>query len=477
MRNAARVKSKNWVDLAGIQSPNVIRKFEGVSTIDPFSIDDSMMVRIKNMTSKGYPAAKVRDGFKQLGSVPGRTTGLGAFKGERLVAVSGGQFQSWSGNAWNNIASGLSATGKWSFANFKGDFPDVSLVASNGVDPVKVFDGSSLTNLSGAPSGMNYIVSHDNRLYGAVGNELHYSGLRKPTDWTTVDESGHIVIENNGGEKISGLIGSTGKIVAFMPHSIHELYGKGPHNYQMQLISDEIGCVSHHSAVQVGGNLYFLSHDGIYRYSGGATPKKDFSLPVQAYVDRVNTKAWAESVAGTDGERYYISLPIDGSTVPNITLEYDPRFQTWNVWDYGFTPSAYGRIEDRIYVGGVENRVIEIGGTTDAGVAVPFLLETKPFSFGSLAAHNRLFRLWVVADVPIGSTVNVSISSEKEGDSWTLLRTLTAANSLVNEQILVPVEKAFFNNWVRIKVDGNGPVTIHEITRQERTFRMGIGGV
>src|SRR5690606_11690580 len=105
------------------------------------------------------------------------------------------------------------------------------------------------------------------------------------------------------------------------------------------------------------------------------------------------------------------------------------------------------------------------------------MLETKPFSYGSLAANNRLFRLWVVADVPIGSTLNVSISNEDSGDSWTLVRSVTASNNMTNEQILIPVNQAFFNNWVRIKIEGVGPVTIHEISRQERTFRMGIGGV
>lgn len=477
MRNAVTVKSKNWGDIAGVQSPKIIRQFEGISKLDPFSIEDNKMVKNKNISSLGYPSAKVREGYNVLASVSGKTNGLAAWKNEHLVAVVGGSFLRWNGSAWSSIASGLSAIRKSSFTNFKGNFTDISLVVANGVDPVKVYDGSTLSNLQNAPSGMNYVVSHDNRLYGAVKNELHYSALRKATDWTTVDESGHIVIENNGGEQISGMVSGTGKIVAFMPHSIHELYGTGPHNFQMQLISDEIGCVSHYTAITVGGTLYFLSHDGIYRYSGGAVPRKDFSLPVQEIVDRVNTKAWGEAVAGTDGERYYISLPIDGSNTPNITLEFDPRFQTWNIWDYGFTPSFYARIEDRIFVGAVESRVVEMGGTTNGGSHIPYSIETKPFTYGSLAANNRLFRLWVVADVPIGATLNIFISNSKDKEDWDLVKTLTASTSLVSEQILIPVDKSFHENYVRIKLEGQGPVTIHEITRQERTFRMGIGGI
>ena len=93
------------------------------------------------------------------------------------------------------MANGLNASAKWSFTNFKGNFTDVSLVAANGKDPVKVYNGTTITNLANAPTGMNYVVGHENRLYGAVKNTLHYSALRKATDWSTVDESGQIVIK------------------------------------------------------------------------------------------------------------------------------------------------------------------------------------------------------------------------------------------------------------------------------------------
>lgn len=477
MKSASVNKDAKWGEIAGVQQPKVIRQFEGVSTIDPFSIEDSIMVRNKNISSKGYPTAAVREGYNALASVSGKTAGLGTFKNERLIALTGGQCLSWNGSSWTVVVSGLNTDKKWSFTNYKGNFADVSLIMANGVDPVKVYDGSAVTNLSNAPVGMNYVVSHNNRLYGAVKNELHHSALRKATDWTTVDESGHLVIENNGGEEITGVVSGTGKIVVFMTHSIHELYGNGPHNYQMQVISEDIGCVSHHTAVMVGGVLFFLSHDGVYRYSGGAVPRKDFALPVQGFIDRVNPKAWTEAVAGTDGERYYISLPLDGATTPTITLEFDPRFNTWNIWDYEFTPSAYARIEDRIFIGANESRIVELGGTTDAGAQIPFMLQTKPFSYGSMAANNRLYRLWVVADIPLGAVLNVYISNAKDGNDWKIIKTLTTTVNLTNEQILIPVTMAFHDNWVRIKLEGYGLVTVHEITRQERTFRMGIGGV
>ncbi len=477
MKPPIKLKQNDWSDIVGIQSPQTIRQFTGINTLDPFSIDDNTMVKNKNISTDKFPTASTRKGYTALSTTTGETTGLGVWKETELQAISGGVWRKWTGSVWTTIASGLNTTAKWTFSNFKGNFADVSLIGANGIDPVKVYNGTTLTNLANAPAGMNYVVGHDNRLYGAVKNALHYSALRLPTDWNTVDQSGQLVIENNGGENITSVLNGTGKIVVFMNHSMHELYGTGPKNYRLQLISDEIGCVNHHSAVNLGGTMFFLSHDGLYQYGGGAIPSKVFSLPVQNIIDRVNAQAWSKVVAGTDGERYYISLPIDGATTPNITLEYDPKFQTWNIWDFGFVPSSYAKIEETMYVGSLTNKVVKMGGTTNDGVAIPFLMETKPFSHSSLAAENRLYRLWVVADVPVGSTLTVSISNDDNDNSWTVVQTIQANANVQASRIPIPVNQAFFHQWVRVKLEGTGPVTIHEITRQERTFRMGIGGV
>ncbi|MEG0260484.1 MAG: hypothetical protein RR595_12710 [Lysinibacillus sp.] len=468
---------RGWNDITGIQAPELIRQFAGFSSMDTFSLEDNVMVKNKNIGTKEAPAARVREGFKRLPAISSPIMGIGSWKEDQLNVIAGGRWRSWRGSYWAEVGSSLNTSAKWSFTNFKGNFPDVALIAANGVDGVKVYDGTSIRDLENAPAGMNFVTSHENRLYGAVDNSLHYSALRKPTDWNTVDESGQIVIENNNGEKISCVIGGTGKIVIFLPHSMHELYGTGPLNFKLQLITEEIGCVSHQSAVMVSGILFFLSHDGIYRYTGGATPQKDFSLPIQNIVETINHKAWHTVTAGSDGERYYISLPINGASEPNITLEYDPMYNLWNIWDFGHVPTAFGRVQEQMYVGVKEGFVLEMGGNDDAGALTPYMIETKPFSYGSLAAHARLYRLWVVADIPQNATMHVYISNKKDGDTdWTLVKTIASTTDMVATPIHIPVNKSFYANWVRIKIEGHGQVTLHEISRQSRVFRFGLGG-
>lgn len=472
-----QMQLQGWGGISGVRPPQSIRTFKGINTLDSLSVEEGFSVNTKNFSSKNYPAAAVREGSTVLGSLSGVVQGFMVWKETELHAIVGGSWLKWNGSSWVTLISGLSTTAKPTYTNFKGNYSDYRLLMANGVDPVKMYDGTTVTNLPNAPTGMNFIVSHDNRVYGAVKNALHYSALRKADNWTTVDESGQINIEDGAGEDITCLVAGTGHVVAFTRQATHELYGTNPGNYRLQVISEEIGCAVHQSAVMISGTLFFLSHDGVYRYAGGAAPRKDFAISMQGLFDRMNKSASSKAVAGSDGERYYISLPVDGASKPNVTIEFDPVFETWNYWNFGSTPSAFVDIKDTMYVGFEENKAIKMGGATDNGATIPFSLETIPFAYNSLAANNRLYRLWVVADVPNGATLNVYISNDKQGDSsWKLMKTITANATLQATQILIPVTESFHHNWVRVKIEGTGQVVIHELTRQERTFRFGIGG-
>lgn len=469
-----KLAQQNWEDLQGVRSPQSIRTFKGVNTLDSLSIEEEFSVNNKNISTKQYPAAGVRAGFENLGTLTGVVQGFMVWKETELHAIVNGSWLKWNGTSWTSLASGLSTTAKPTYTNFKGNFTDYRLLMANGVDPVKMYDGTTVSNLPSAPAGMNYIVSHDNRVYGAVKNALHFSALRKASDWTTVDESGQINIEDGAGEDITCLVAGTGHVVAFTRQATHELYGTNPGNYRLQVISEEIGCMTHQSAVMISGTLFFLSHDGIYRYNGGTAPRKDFGTSMQVLFDKLTPSATKNAVGGTDGERYYLSFPVNGATKPNVTIEYDPVFDVFNYWNFGSTPSAYTEIKDEMYVGFEESKAVKMGGTTDGGTPTSFSIETVPFSYSTLAAKNRLYRLWIMADMPTGSSINVYISNEKQGENWKLMKTFNATSSLQTQQILIPVTDSFFNHWVRVKIEGVGKVVIHEIARQERTFDFGI---
>jgi len=460
-----------WQLLPDVLKPIPLREFKGVSKLNAFSIKETYLTQVKNLTASKYPALKVRPGFSLLGSSLGaKVTGLSTWKDTELHAIAGGEWKKWDGSSWSTtLASSLSTSALCSFCNFKGNLSDINLIMANGADAVKRYDGNTVQDLTDAPAGANYIDQHDNRLYAAVGNIVYFSALRKADDWTTAEDAGQIAVEVPSGESISGLKAGPQHIVCFTPHTTHELYGTGPLNYRMQQISGKKGCVANNTCLMVGGVLYWLSHQGVERYTGGVAPKNDFSLPVWYYIEGINKEKRHLSCAGTDGRRYYLAIPYGSATEPNVILEYDPNFGTWYVWEYSNDITAFACMQEEMYFGDDAGQVVKVGGTDDNGNAIEWEAVTKPFGAGSLVQPKQWYKLWIVADMPTGSTCNVYLTKTAEGDSdWTLVKSIDAASDIQSTRIIIPVETVANANWVRVKFAGTGPATIYEMTRQER---------
>lgn len=466
-----------WNPLSGVQSPNMIQNFAGINQLDRFSIQESYATDLQNVTSTMFPAMTTRQGFTLLGGAKpeaAKVCGIGVWKGKEIHAIVGGNWYKYDTvNGWVSLHTGLSQTALWTFVNFRGNFNEINLIASNGVDEILKYDGTNVTALANGPVNGDYISTHDNRLYCSVADTLRISALRKAEDWSTVGDSAEIVVETSDGEHISGLVAGPGRLVVFKPHSIHELFGTSPSNYQMKVVSERIGSPAGHTAKMLNGVLYFLGNDGVYRYKGGSLPDK-FSMPVVDYIKGINVSWVNRAVAGTDGTRYYLAIPYGSATEPNVVLEYDPNFDIWNVWDYSNPlTSGFVVMDGNIYGGNTAGEIFEFGGTDDAGTAIQWHWTSKPINVTSLAAKNRWYRLWIVADVPTGSSLTVSLSAESDGDTFTEVRTIGAAANVQAEQLMIPVDAVANAKWVRIKLDGTGEATVYEVTRQERILPMG----
>lgn len=471
---AVKMPHAQWQPIQGLRDPIPIRVFSGVSGMDPYSLADTFASRIRNMSSSVYPALTVRGGSVKIGtSLPNGIQGLDSHKNSELHAVSNGNWYKWNGTSWILLLSGLNTSARWSFCNFKGNLAGINLIGTNGVDAPRRYDGTSITTLSGAPALGNFVDQHDNRLYMAVGNTLYVSALAKADDWSTAKDSQQIVVENQLGENIIGLKAGAGHVVVFLPSSIHELWGTGPKDYRMQIVAEGIGLMNDRCAVNINGILYFLGTNGIYRYGGGTIPSRDFSLAVEIYINAINSAAKDQCSAGTNGNNLYISFPSNGAILPDTILEYDPRFQgIWTVWK-DFSPQAFTRVGNDLYMGDTIGQVFKMGsGTSDNGSAISWEWVSKVFSGSSLSQNVQWYRLWYTADIPSGSTMSVYLSKSAVGDSdWVLVKSLTSSDSQ-SGRITVPVDAIANAHYMRIRFVGTGPVTIHEIDRQQREIPL-----
>lgn len=447
----------------------VLREFRGVNKLDPYSINDVFSPNAINLISSKSPALTVKPGYTQLGATIGtRVLGLGVWKNTELHAIfNDGTWRKWTGFTWTTLKSGLNTSANWAFCNIKANLGGVNLIGSNGVDAVQRYNGTTVANLSGAPTGAKFIDQHDNRLYAAVGNMVHYSGLSEADSWTLVgtpDDSspGNITRETNDGEDIIGLKSGVGHLTVFFPNSSHELYGTSPSDFEFITVAEDIGAINDQAIVNLGGVLYFIDETGIYQYSGGVRPRKEFSRRVQWYIDNMNKTGKSTVAIGSDGRYLYVAIPMASTTAPDTILVYDSLEDQWNVWT-GLNAVHIIKMADELYMADAQGRVYKIGGTTANGVAITAKRESKPLTGESMSQNIRFTTIRLTLDKPEGSTVTVWITNQPEDDSgWVSVGTI-GTNGIQNKLVPIHPNKIIWGNYLRYKVETTGPCTIREI--------------
>lgn len=150
---------------------------------------------------------------------------------------------------------------------------------------------------------LDYILEHDNRLYGCKGNTIYVSKLGDPTNWfyynTGTADSSYTVDVGTDGD-FTGIAPFSTHIVFFKENYMHKLYGYKPSNYQL-ITSACLGLEkgSHKSVQYINGTIFYKSREGIMAYSG--------DVPYLISQGFGKTR-YQNAVSGTDGMKYYVSM-------------------------------------------------------------------------------------------------------------------------------------------------------------------------
>ena len=105
-----------------------------------------------------------------------------------------------------------------------------------------------------------------------------------------------------------------------------------------QLISNLIGCASRNSIATCGANIVFLNERGVYLLQpglelllrGNALP---LSAPIDAAIKTINFAAINVAYAAYFLNRYYIAVPVNGSTRNNVVFVYNFINSAWESYD------------------------------------------------------------------------------------------------------------------------------------------------
>ncbi len=190
-----------------------------------------------------------------------------------------------------------------------------------------------------------YIDINQNRMFvsgfSSLPSSFSWSEVGAPE---TYDIENFVEVRTNDGDRIFGQTSFNNQYLVFKENSFHRLIGDSTDNYQLVQISDQYGCLSNKSIVQYDQKCLWLDRKGIVEYNGAN--HTIVSTAVEGIFRRMNVTAAKERAVGVHHKyrnQIWWGIPIDGSTVNNLTVVYDYLVNGWTFFD-GFNPSSFAII-------------------------------------------------------------------------------------------------------------------------------------
>ena len=297
--------------------------------------------------------------------------------------------------------------------------------------------------LARAVPALENICEHDNRLWGTAGQTIYGSALGDPTNFNVFDgvstDSYAVAVGSDG--DFTGCAAYAAHICFFKEDKIHKLYGTKPSNYQLDTYDYAgvmKGCAD--SLVTINETLYFHGRSGVYAYYGGAP-------------DLISTKfgdrRYSDAHAGTDGERYYISLRR-GSEYE--LMVFDPQAGIW-LKDGDTQGKDFCTLDGTLYMLGTDG-IYRCGTGTEK---VEWMAEFCPFTENT---EGKKYISRLSLRLTLAGTLNVEISYDN--GPFEVIHTDKSSDArLIN--IPVPVHRC---DVFALRLSGKGQCVIQSLVRQ-----------
>lgn len=219
------------------------------------------------------------------GTVPGQggVLGINIFEGVndgifacRRPLTGTDYFYRWNNSTSNWVA--ITTPGTVSMTNVKKvrfenlTWASNKMVLVDGVNPPAIYNGTTYTQITGAtvPSAPKYVTQFANHLFlaGDPANpyNLYFSAPIEETNFSPAAGAGVI----NVGFPIVQIRSFRDVLYIFGKNAIKRMVGTSIADFNVQEVTNNLGCLVPDSVVEFAGNLVFLSYDGFRPIAGTA---------------------------------------------------------------------------------------------------------------------------------------------------------------------------------------------------------------
>jgi hypothetical protein len=170
-----------------------------------------------------------------------------------------------TGTTWSHIGTSSSTnTLKARYASFNFTQEDKTIFVDSKSYPV-IFNasGSTIASLSSSNSsdvqGAENVAVFKNHAFYSKGSKIFFTAPNTVDDFATSNGAGTI----NVGFDVTGMIGFREQLIIFTTDTIKKLVGSTSSDFKLEPITDRIGCINPDSIQEFGGDIAYLSPDGI----------------------------------------------------------------------------------------------------------------------------------------------------------------------------------------------------------------------
>ena len=419
--------------------------------ISELSKDKAELASAQNVDFFVRNAVRKRNGYiRRISSGVNSTnaiTGLFEFRlrsgTNYFVATSGAQLRYDNAGTWTDITGAVTITGgqdnKFSFDTY-----DDILIATNGVDaPIQWTGAGNAAALAGSPpSAMRWVAHYNEHVFLARNatnrSRVYISNQGDPQTWGASD---FFDVGQDDGQEITGLVTLYDRMFIFKTRSIYQLSGTSIGNFRVDLVSQNVGCISGWSLAVVENAILFLSDRGFYEFTGSVPAL--ISDKIQTTLLALNTGRTQFS-HGTHYKRrfqYWCAVSNGSSTTHNLVLVYDYLQKAWTKFT-GINANAFGIEQttnssmERLYHGDYSSIVFnqDSGNVDDDSTqtAISANFTTHPIDMGSPELFKRFRYLRMFFDQQGTYNVTVSYLTDfgTQGTSTSVSQSLSGTQSL-----------------------------------------------
>ena len=268
---------------------------------------------------------------------------------------------------------------------------------------------TAIAHLSETPLKAKFLVSHTSRLFCASDDSssttdtVYVSDILDGEAWSLISNS--VRIGGGEGDPITALFSWFGyKLLVFKQRSVWVVNADPAQDvgdWTVELITNSTGCVAHKTVRMVGNDVFFLSVNGVESLStiqnGAQTGLSlPISTPIRDAIEAINQTYASRSSAIYYRNRYIISFPTVSADISD-TYVYNTVQKAWSGGWSGWRPRSYVITsfggKPRLSFGDESGSLLTWNDYfaqsslneshfTDAGIAYPSTVITKPYNFG-----------------------------------------------------------------------------------------------